>query len=220
MAIASIGKKILMAITGLIAFGFVLGHMLGNLQVFAGQEQINAYAAGLKALGPLLWVGRTALLVFFVTHIYLGIKLKAENLTSRAGGYQKEDTIKASFSSRTMMYSGVLILIFFVYHILHFTAHITDPSYKTMFDSLGRPDVYNMVITGFSNTPIAIWYMFTMALLGMHVSHGISSVLQTFGLNSVNARPKVIGFANVIALILTLGFIAVPLAVITGMIGN
>lgn len=220
MISASIGKKFFMALTGLIAFGFVLGHMLGNLQLFVGQDQLNNYAANLKALGPLIWVGRAALLVFFITHIYLGIKLKAENAASRAGGYEKEDTVKASFSSRTMIYSGSLILIFFVYHILHFTAHVTDPSYSAMLDSAGRPDVYSMVIVGFQNTPIAIWYIFTMALLWMHISHGISSMLQTLGWNSATSRPRVVGFAHMFAMIIALGFMAAPLGVMTGIVGN
>ncbi len=212
---ASIGKKVLMAFSGIVSFGFVLGHMLGNLQIFLGQEQINAYAHSLHALGAGIWVIRIVLLFFFVLHIFLGVKLKAENLRAKPVGYKFNETVKASLSSRTMIWTGVTILAFFIFHILHYTARITDPRFLQLsLDLAGRFDVYSMVILGFESPLISGFYILAVGLLCFHLSHGLYSMFQSLGLTTKSTSKMLHKFAHLVALVLFLGFAAVPVAVL------
>lgn len=212
----SITKKILMALSGLLSFGYIVGHMLGNLQIFIGQEQINTYAEALHNLGPLLWVIRIGLIVVFVAHIWLGVQLKIENRMARAGGYQRNETLKASLSSRTMIWTGTVILCFVVYHILHYTARLTDPRFLELIDPAGRYDVYTMVILGFSNLWISLFYILSVGLLSFHLSHGISSMFQTLGWNRSGVRQLLNSLAWAVALVVFLGFASVPVATMSG----
>jgi succinate dehydrogenase / fumarate reductase cytochrome b subunit len=212
----SLGKKILMAVSGLIAFGFVAGHMLGNLQIFAGQEQLNAYAEALHQLGPVIWVIRAFLAVFFIIHIYKGIQLKLENYASRPITYNCSNTVKATLASRTMIWTGLIVLAFVIYHLLHFTVRITHPEYQSLTDSLGRADVYSMVILGFRSWLISIFYIIAVGLLCYHLSHGIASMFQTVGWTNPDSLPKLEKLATIVALIFWLGYISIPIAVLTG----
>jgi succinate dehydrogenase / fumarate reductase, cytochrome b subunit len=181
----SIGKKIIMAVTGLALLGFVIGHMLGNLQIFVSQEQLNQYAATLQGMpGGLLWTVRFGLLVLVGLHVWAAVALTIENRRARPEGYHKPGTIQATYASRTMRWSGFILLAFIIYHLLHFTAQVTDPSYRDLVDPAGLHDVYGMVIAGFSNIWISGFYILSMFLLAMHLSHGIASMLQTVGLRN------------------------------------
>ncbi len=165
---SSIGKKFLVAVTGFISFGYIIGHMLGNLQIFAGQNQINMYAEALHSLGPLLWVIRAVLLAAFIIHIWLGLQLKLENMAARPVNYTKQDPQKSKLSGRTMWLTGLMVLAFFVYHVLHFTARTTDARFATLaLDAEGRYDVYSMVILGFQQIPLVAG----LADLGQFRSH-------------------------------------------------
>ncbi|HSG99085.1 MAG TPA: succinate dehydrogenase cytochrome b subunit, partial [candidate division Zixibacteria bacterium] len=169
-----------------------------------------------KSLGPILWVGRLALLAFFLTHIWVGLRLTLQNKASRMGGYQRAATVKASLASRTMIYSGALILIFVVYHVLHFTAHTIDERFASLVDAAGRPDVYTMVVMGFSDPVNSLSYIAIMVLVGAHISHGIYSMFQTMGLNAPSFEPKLTRIAWALTIVIVLGFVAAPLGVMTG----
>jgi len=210
---SSIGKKILTAVTGFIAFGYVVGHMVGNLQIFIGQDQINTYAEALHSLGPLLWVVRSFLLLAFGIHIWLGIQLKLENWSARPVAYKNETTQQASLASRTMIWTGLIIASFVVYHLLHFTVRTTNPEYATLTDSLGRVDVYSMVILGFSNYLISLFYLLSVGLLSYHLSHGVASMFQSLGLNSPHWQKRLDALAWLAAIVLFLGYASVPVAV-------
>ena len=212
----SIGKKILMAVTGVIAFGFVCGHMLGNLQIFISQNQMNTYAEKLQSLGPILWAIRLFLFVSIVIHIWFGIQLKLEAWSARPLSYRNSHTVKATLASRTMIWTGLIILIFVVYHLLHFTWRVTNPELAHLTDSLGRPDVYTMVILGFSNPVVSIFYIVGVGLLSYHLSHGVASMFQSLGLSSDKWQERLHRLAWLATVILFLGYASIPAAVIGG----
>ena len=214
----SVGKKMLMAVSGVIAFGYLLGHMLGNLQIFVGQERLNDYAEFLHSLGWFLWVIRAFLLVFFAIHIWKGIQLKLENWASRPQRYVRNNTIQASLASRTMIWTGLAVFSFVVYHILHFTVRITNPQYQAMVDIESRPDVYSMVIHGFQNPLITIVYIISVGLVCYHLTHAFASMFQTVGWNNPKFQPTLDKLAWFFAVILFLGFISGPIAIIAGYI--
>jgi succinate dehydrogenase / fumarate reductase cytochrome b subunit len=212
----SIGKKVLMAITGFVSFGYVVGHMVGNLQIFAGQNAINQYAEFLHSLGNFLWIIRAVLLAFFVTHIWLGIQLKVENWSSRPQNYKYQKSVQTSLASRTMIYTGLTVLAFFVYHILHFTARVTDPRYQNLVDSDGRYDVYSMMIMGFQSPVLSGVYIVALALVAYHLSHGVSSMFQSLGLNNPHTQKVLDRAAVAVAIIIFIGFTSIPVAVLAG----
>lgn len=210
---SSIGKKILMAISGILLIGFVLGHMTGHLLMFQGQDKYNSYAKFLKDLGPLLWVARIGLLVLIAIHIYTAIKLVMENKKARPVGYHNQKTNVASYASRTMKYSGIIVLAFIIYHLMHFTLHITNPEFNNMTDSLGRADVFSMMVFGFSNPIIVFGYIFSVGLLCAHLSHGFFSFFQTLGINSPNIDPKLKLVSNLLSIGIFFGYASVPTAI-------
>lgn len=209
----SIAGKFAVAVTGLISFGYVFGHMAGNLQVFLGQDRLNTYAAGLKSLGPLLWFIRAFLLAAFIGHIYMATKLKLQNMAARPVAYRRKDTVKATLASRTMILSGLTVLAFVIYHVLHFTAHVTNPEYALLTDSLGRPDVYSMVIIGFSSVPVSSFYILAVLLLSIHLSHGVSSMFQSLGFVNDRSRKAIDMIGWVFSALVFVGFTAVPVGV-------
>lgn len=212
----SIGKKVLMAVTGFVAFGFVFGHMLGNLQIFISQDQMNTYAEKLQSLGPLLWAIRFFLLAAFIVHIWFGIKLKLEAWSARPTGYEKATTVKATLASRTMIWTGLIIVLFVIYHLLHYTVRVTNPELANLVDPMGRPDVYTMVIIGFSNPIVSTFYVVAVGLLSYHLSHGVASMFQTLGLNSDKWQVRLHRLAWVATVILFAGYASIPTAVLTG----
>jgi succinate dehydrogenase / fumarate reductase cytochrome b subunit len=207
----SLGKKVVMAITGLILFGFVVGHVLGNLQVFLGAAQMNAYAALLKDKAGLLWTVRLGLLVAVVLHIVAAVQLTRMSQRSRPEGYHYKDVIQADYAARTMRWSGPIIAVFVVYHLLHFTTGDVHP----LFDA---HDVYRNVIIGFSVWPVAVFYIIAMVALGFHLWHGVWSMFQSLGLNNPKTDAMVRRFAVVATLAIVIGFISIPLAVLAGLI--
>ena len=200
-----------MALSGLVLAGFVLGHMTGNLLMFKGPEAINAYANWLHANPGLLWGARIVLILSTIAHIWAGILLTLENRAAREGGPAVDATRRASLSSRTMPYSGTVILAFLVFHLLHFTFRQV---------ALGGVDfgdnVYKMVIAGFTQPAVAVFYIVSLILLCLHLSHGISSVFQTLGLRNERWRSRLDCVASLYAWIVALGFISIPLAVLSG----
>jgi succinate dehydrogenase / fumarate reductase cytochrome b subunit len=185
--------------------------MTGNLLMFKGPEAINAYAAWLHANKGLLWGARTVLIISTFAHIWVGIQLALENRAARDGGPAADATRRATIASRTMPYSGVVILGFAIFHLLHFTFKAV-----ALGDVSFGDDVYKMVIAGFSSKPVAYFYIISMLLLCLHLSHGVSSVFQTLGLRNERWRSRLDVLALAYAWIIALGFISIPLAVLTG----
>ena len=220
LANTSIGKKWIVAITGLAFVGFVIVHLLGNLQIFwpnhGGQEHLNGYAEHLHDLGPLLWLARALLLVFFIGHIYFTVLLYRENRAARPQKYARPAKISASVPVMTMIVSGLVLLAFILFHLAHFTWKIVKPEYQGYYDAASRPDVYRMVVTGFSSWPISIFYIVSMGLLCMHISHGFSSVFQTFGIRNKLIAPVLDKGSYVLGALLFVGNSLIPLSILFG----
>ena len=213
---SSVGRKWIVALTGVALVGFVTGHMVGNLQIFLGQEAINKYAAFLKGLGEILWIIRFGLLAMIVAHIVFTIQLTRENRLARPVKYAVSGYRASTRASRTMIVSGLILLCFIVFHLLHYTAHRIDPSFATLHDAQGRHDVYRMMILGFKNKWASGFYVVGMFLLCQHLSHGIGSFPQTLGLNSKNLEGFWKKLAPVWAWGLFIGYVSIPVAVLAG----
>ena len=218
---STVGRKILMAVTGAILIAFICVHLLGNSSVFLGPNGINAYAEHLHALGPLVWIFRLVMLTVFCIHIIFGILLTLENRAATPGNYAVKNLDRANFASETMIVSGLLLLTFVVYHILHFTMHVTNPEISVghlPLDALGRPDVYTMVVLSFQKFVISLIYVVAMVFLFLHVSHGFQSFIQTFGLNNGASLDPVEKVSKGVALVLLFGYISIPILIITGIV--
>jgi succinate dehydrogenase / fumarate reductase, cytochrome b subunit len=215
---SSIGKKILVALTGGILVIFVLGHMIGNLLVFAGPEAINEYGHMLQSSlhGAGVWIARVVIFGSIALHVLLTIQLTSANRAARSEAYGFQATQVATKSSRTMILSGLTILAFFVYHILHYTARVAN-DYNTYHYTLASGeqvhDVHRMLIAGFSWAPASIFYLIAMGMLCSHLSHGVSSLFQTLGLSTERTAPlwKKLGWAY--ALLIFAGNAAIVLSI-------
>jgi succinate dehydrogenase / fumarate reductase cytochrome b subunit len=199
-----------MAVTGVLLFGFLLAHMAGNLQFFQGPEKLNTYAENLHHLGPILWGMRLGLLAAVLLHIASSISLFRAQRRARPVGYTKRENVGSTYASRTMYWSGPIVLAFVVYHLLHFTIGSVHPQFREL-----KP--YENVIVGFSNPIVSLAYIFAMVLLGMHLYHGLWSMFQTLGAAHPRYTPKLKAFAKVFTVIIVLGFISVPIAVLAGL---
>ena len=216
---SSIGKKILVALTGAILVIFLLGHMIGNLLVFVGPQAINEYGHLLQSSlhGAGVWIARVVIFGSIILHVVLTVQLTKANRAARASRYGFEATQVASKSSRTMILSGLTILAFFIYHILHFTVRafhgFGTAKYETQIDGHKAHNVYQMVIDGFSWFPASAFYIIAMALLCSHLSHGVASLFQTLGLNTDKTAPlfKKLGWAY--ALLILIGNCSIPVAI-------
>ena len=213
---STLGKKYLMAITGLLLIFFVIGHMVGNLQIFLGQESINAYGAFLKSKPGLIWGARIGLLGLVVVHIWSAITLSAKNKAARPVAYRVNKSVEASYASRTMIWSGLIVLAFIIYHILHFTVGAVSPDLLALRDESGRHDIYLMVIQGFSHPLVSGFYLLSMALLCSHLSHGTSSLFQSLGFRSGKQKIWANRFALVLAWGIFIGNSSIPVAILLG----
>lgn len=215
--IVTIGKKVLMAVSGVVMVGFVTGHMIGNLQLFIGQEQLNKYAAFLQGLGELLWLIRAFLFIWFALHIINGIRLWWENKQARPVDYKYKSHVQTTLSSRFMIWTGLAIFTFVVYHLLHFTFIATNPIYDTLTWH-GHRDVYSMMIMGFRNPVISAIYIVAMAFLAIHLRHAVNSMFQTMGWNDSEVQPKLDKLALIYAWVVFLGYSAMPVGVLAGIV--
>ena len=211
---SSLGKKYVMAITGFGLWLFVIVHLLGNLQIFLGPGKINAYGALLKATPALLWSARIGLLFIATLHVLAAVQLALANRRARPVGYEFKKPVASTFANRTMLVSGLIVLAFILFHLAHFTFGWVDPQYLRLEDAEGRHDVYQMMVTGFSNPVVSVLYVVSMGLLLLHLSHGVSSLFQSLGLRS----KKTFGFfdklAKISALAIFIGNSLIPLAVL------
>lgn len=213
---STLGKKYLMAITGLLLILFVLGHMVGNLQIFLGADTLNAYGAFLKSKPALLWGARSGLLVLVAIHIWSAMTLSAMNRAARPVSYRVNKAVDASYASRTMIWSGLIVLAFIIYHILHFTIGAFDPDALALRDAEGRHDIFKMVVQGFSHPLVSGFYIFAMFLLCSHLSHGTSSLFQSLGFRSGQQKIWANRLAFVIAWGVFVGNSSIPLAILLG----
>jgi succinate dehydrogenase / fumarate reductase cytochrome b subunit len=207
----TVGKKALMAATGVILFGFVVVHLLGNLQIFQGPEKLNGYSEFLRRTGALLWVARAVLLFSVGVHILAAVQLTLRNWRARPHGYAKRRYREADYAARTMVWSGPIIAAFVVYHLLHLTLGTAHPSFDPA-------DVYGNVVTAFRAWPVALVYIVANALLAFHLYHGLWSLFQSLGLNhpDYNGWRRVVAAASAVAI--GVGNITIPVAVLTGMV--
>jgi succinate dehydrogenase / fumarate reductase cytochrome b subunit len=220
---SSLGKKYIMAISGMALFAFVVLHMVGNLQIFLGPDAINDYGYFLQSKPELVWPARFGLLILVLLHIWAAIKLSAENRAARPKGYRKFNPVGSSYASRTMLVSGLLIFCFIVYHLLHFTAQVpginfTGKNFTTLEDAKQHHDVYRMMVLGFSQPIVSIFYIISMALLCLHLSHGVSSMFQSLGWKNKKYGTFIDRFAIAAAVVLIIGYSSIPLAVLFGVI--
>lgn len=208
-----------MAVTGILLLLFVIAHMLGNLQLFAGPDRLNAYAKGLQDLGPLLWAARAGLLAIFVLHVATAVRLTRMNRAARPVPYEVFRPGATSYAARTMVMSGMVVAAFVLYHILHFTLGVVQPGHFRHVDALGRHDVHRMVVEGFRSVPVALSYIVAQVLLGMHVAHGGSSLFQSLGATHPRLLRLRTAFGPGLAGLIVLGNVSIPLACLLGWVG-
>lgn len=208
---STIGKKVVMAVTGIALVGFTLAHMLGNLQVFLGADAFNNYAHSLQALGPLLWVARIGLLVMAVLHIISAVQLTLRARAARPHDYAKRESQISTLASRTMRIGGIILAAFIIYHIQHFTIGNLHPAFA-------RGQAYGNVVLGFRSPVVGVFYIVAMSFLGLHLFHGVWAGFRTLGLSKPSAAPMERTLALGIALIVWAGFVAVPIGVLLGLV--
>lgn len=219
---SSIGKKIVVALTGVAMLLFLAGHLLGNLLVFKGPDAINAYAKWLHGLGNALWVARLGLIGSLVLHVVATIQLVRQNRAARPVAYGCPATRRATKASRTMILSGLVILSFVIYHLMHYTWGVLnnyyDPNNARYHLASGDHNVYNMVVDGFRWAPAAIFYVISIGLLSMHLSHGFSSAFQTLGLTTPRTRIALDLAGKAYAALIFVGYVSIPLAILFGFV--
>lgn len=223
---SSLGKKYLMAVTGVLLVLFVIGHLLGNLQVLAGDggEAINTYAAFLKSKPALLWVVRLGLLAIVGIHIVSAIQVSRLNRAARPIGYHGQPVPPAaSYASRTMLMGGVIIAAFIVYHLLHFTVlvreiNLTGIDFHALRDLKGRHDVYRMMVIGLSQPMVAGFYVVAITLLTLHLSHGVSALCQSLGLRTRGWKTLADEGARALAWALFIGYVSIPACILFGLV--
>lgn len=213
---SSVGKKFLMALSGFILVGFITGHLLGNFFVYGGRFALNEYAQHLRDLGPLLWVARIVLLAAVGTHIVTAIQLTRENRAARPEAYKMYKPVRTTYAARTMMMSGLIVLAFIIYHLMHFTFRVTNPDISHGLDAHGKHDVFLMVVKSFQNPWIVLSYVVAQILLASHLSHGLSSLPQSFGFLNENQRCKLKCAGRAFAILLFSGYISIPLSIFFG----
>jgi succinate dehydrogenase / fumarate reductase cytochrome b subunit len=213
---SSIGRKILMAVTGQVMILFALVHLIGNTTIFGWLHGgINAYAEHLHALPPLVWAFRLFMLAAVSIHIWFGIQLTIENSGGRPQQYAVKSTQKATFASENMIWSGLLILAFIVYHLLHFTMKLI-PGTALVISPEGTVNVLTMVVTSFQNVFVCAIYVGAMVALFLHLTHGIQSSSQTIGCSNDRTLPVIVKAGTLVALAFLVGYIAIPLSILAG----
>lgn len=215
---STIGKKVIMAVTGVIGIGFILVHMYGNLKVFIGPEYFNAYSEDLRALGaPIfghahaLWIMRLILIASVALHVWAATALTIQARKARPDQYAVKRTLEANYASKLMRWGGVVIFVFILYHLMHFTWGNIHPDFIP-------GEVYHNLVVGFQFLPNVIFYLIAVSLLGLHLYHGGWSMMQTLGILSPRYDQAVRRGAAAFALLMTLGFAVVPLAVLFGVV--
>jgi succinate dehydrogenase / fumarate reductase cytochrome b subunit len=228
---SSVGAKVIVALTGLGLVGFTIAHMIGNLKMFSGPDSINGYAYFLKHdIGALLWIARGALLTVFVLHLTLAIRLTLRSRAARPVPYTYASSVQATISSRTMIWSGVVVGLFILFHLAHFTfawvhgkefvdssGRLVWKNYLELTDDKGRQDVYSMVVAGFTTPWLCVLYIIAQVVLFIHLLHGVQSSFQTLGLKNNRFRQaiRLLGFTT--ATIILVGNLGIVIGVWAGL---
>jgi succinate dehydrogenase / fumarate reductase cytochrome b subunit len=207
-----------MAITGLIWFGYLIVHLWGNLKIYAGPSYLNDYGGWLRTVGDpffgfsqLLWIFRIILIPAFVIHVWAAIQLTTRDNASRPRKYSMRKNLESTFASRTMIYGGLFILLFVIYHLLDFTFGTVNPSYE-------EGNIYHNVVASFHQPVVVVFYVLAMIAVGLHLWHGVWSLFQTLGWNTARANRLIRNFATFAAVVLAIGNISIPVAVLAGFV--
>jgi len=219
---SSLGKKYVMALSGCALFLFVVGHMLGNLQIFLGPEVLNRYAHFLQSTPEILWPARLGLLTLVCLHVITAFRLWRENRGARSVSYAVYEPLAATYAGRTMVVSGAIVAVFIVYHLLHFTVqtpavNLTGQDFASFRTSEQHRDVYRMVVVGFRHPGVSAFYILGMALLCLHLRHGVQALFQSLGLRNEVWRGAVNTLAWTAAILIFLGNCSIPVAVLLGL---
>jgi succinate dehydrogenase / fumarate reductase cytochrome b subunit len=213
----SVGAKLLMAISGAVLLLFVLVHMLGNLQVYLGREAYNAYAAFLQGQVEILWLARSVLLLCVCAHLWAGWRLAWLSQQARPIPYQQKIYTRASYASRSMVLSSLVVLGFILYHLAHFTLGISNAHYH-LVDSAGQHDVYSMLILEFQQPVIALTYALSMFFLALHIRHGAYSIFQTLSIAQTTQQSFYMNLGSAYAAVILVGNLSFPLVVQMGLL--
>jgi succinate dehydrogenase / fumarate reductase cytochrome b subunit len=216
---SGVGRKMFMAFSGFFMLFFVAVHLIGNSTIFFGRDSLNAYAGALHRLGGLVWIFRGFMVLMLAVHVWFGIALTLENSASKPSKYAVGRKLKAGFSGRTMIWTGLLILSFLVYHLLQFTFRVT-PDIPPEAAAVRPGDVYSMVLASLKTVPIAVAYLAALATLFFHVSHGTQSFLQTLGLSNDRTLPAYETAGKVAGALLLAGFGAIPALILAGVLAR
>lgn len=209
----AIGKKAVMAVSGLVLFGFVIGHMLGNLQLYLGPEALNEYAHKVKSIAPLLWGTRALVALSLVLHVVTTVQLYKKTSAARPQAYRMKKSIASTYASRTMKFTGPVLLFYILFHLAHFTAPGLDLGHE-----FSRTDVYSNVVAGFSIPWVAALYILGNLCLGFHLYHGSWSLMQSLGLSHPRYHAKRKLIAQTFAFVVAIANISFPVAVLTGIV--
>ena len=223
---STIGLKVVMALSGLALFGFVIGHMLGNLQIFLGPEVLNHYAATLHSTPALLWVARSVLLGSVIAHIGSAVLLTRRSKSARPVGYDQRHWLKSSYAVRTMRWGGIILVAFIIYHLLHLTvaapvlpeAHAAATACTKEGMEVSCPEVYSNVVKGFTFIPVAIFYIVAQVMLGLHLTHGLWSLGRSLGISNPKWTSQLEKAAVAVGGIVTVGNCSIPIAVLLGIV--
>jgi succinate dehydrogenase / fumarate reductase, cytochrome b subunit len=210
---SEIGKKALMATSGFVLFVFVVAHALGNLQVYLGATRLDAYAQFLRATPSLLWGTRVVLTLAIGIHAVLGVRLARESAAARPIRYATRTSFRATFSSRTMIWSGLLIFAFILYHLLHLTVGVAHPSFE-------HGHVYHNVVVGLRVVPASVAYVVSMLALGVHLNHGLWSMFQSIGVSHPRLTTPLRRAATLVATLIVLSNVSIPAAILVGLVGS
>ena len=213
----SIGRKLVMALSGLLLVLYVAGHMAGNLTVFQGPDALNGYAAWLQG-HPLLWGIRLLMLAVIGLHIIIAVRLAWANRAARPTRNRLQRTLSTGFAARSMLLSGLLVLAFIVFHLLHLTIGLVQPQTAQLLDQAGRPDVYARVVLGFADPWVAGIYALAVVLVGLHLQHAVSSLVRTLGFSHEAYHRTIDVVASGVALLVVAGFLAIPIGVQSGLL--
>lgn len=222
---SSLGKKYIMAVSGFFLFLFVVGHMVGNLQIFLGPEAINKYGHFLQSNPELIWPARLGLLALLVLHVWSATKLTQENRAARPVGYAEYNPVGSTYASRTMLMSGLIVFAFIIYHLLHYTFRVesinfTGQNFAAFKEVSGVPherhDIFRMMVVGFRQPLVSLFYLVGVGLLCFHLSHGISSMFQSLGWKNKAWGPLLDKAACIVATLIFLGYISIPVAILLG----
>ncbi len=212
-----VGKKILMAGTGSFLLFFIVVHLIGNSSIFIGPDGINAYTKQLQSLPAFVWLFRLILFALFTFHVFLGIQLYLQNSASKPVKYAIKKSLKATFASKNMIWTGIAIAAFLIYHLLHFTFRLTAAE-PLAVDPLGRPDVYSMVLSGMKDMPSAIIYTLGLIALLLHIFHGIQSLFQSTGMSCEKMQPGIIRASRTAAVIIFIAYLSIPVIIFAGIL--